>query len=124
MNIKVNNISHNNKNEIKIKFSRDPQEESKFLEAIKKHTDTNMEVLVEKHVKSVVIKDINYMTQKDEVVDALSTTLNIPGSEIEVKMAAKPNKENMLYAFAKLSIDKANMLIANRQAYYNRLEQL
>lgn len=115
MNIKVNNISHNKKNEVKIKFLGDAQEEEKFLEAVKKHTDPNMEVLVEKHVKSVFIKDINYMTEKDEVLEALKTTLNVSESEIEIKMAEKPNRENLLYAIARLPIDQANALIGQKR---------
>lgn len=111
MNIKVKTIIHDNKNEIKIKFSGDTQEENKFLAAIKAHAEPNMEVLLDKHLKTVFIKDINSMTQKDEVAEALTTALKISETEVEIRMAEKPNNNNLLYAFAKLTTDQANTLI-------------
>lgn len=116
MGVKVNNISHDEKNEIHIKFYSDKKNEEKFLTEIKNNTEPYMEATVKKASRTVFIKDLNSTTTRVDVIEAITETLTVDEADIqEVEMAKKPNKYNKLYAFVKLSIDKANILIEKRK---------
>lgn len=114
--VKVNNISHDNKDEIHIKFYSDKTSEEKFLTEIKKNTEPHMETSVKKASRTVFIKDLNSTTIRADVIEAVKETLAVEEADIqEVEMAKKPNKLNQLYAFVKLPVDKANTLIDLRK---------
>lgn len=78
-----------------------------------------MEATVIEPTKTVFIKDMSHPTEKRELEEALADTLSIPADKLQVQMAQRPNKSNLLYAFVKLPIDQAFKLIQAKKIRIN-----
>lgn len=74
-----------------------------------------METALVQANKTIFIKDMTYPTNKSELEEALIDTLNTTTGSLQIQMAQKPNKNNLIYAFVKLPTDQANRLIQSRK---------
>jgi len=114
--VKVDNIIHNADDEIQIKYYADEESETKFMAEIKRNTEEHVKTSIKRPHKTVFIKDLNCTTGKEEIMEALISELKINKNEIyDIEMAKKPNRNNLLYSFVKIPIDKANELLQQRK---------
>lgn len=109
--IKVDRIRKTKEGHIELKIREDEDKQKKLVEAIKNVTNNSTESKVTKPQKTIFIKDLEESVLEEELITAICKKVNITPQETNVKLASRPNKNGLKYAFVKLPIDAANKLL-------------